>query len=700
MNSQDEKDNNGEIIMPIVTGRIKPGRGTVMKKRVILLICMLLTLLCCCALADVKINEDNFPDENFRWFMWEHFGNELSDDEIDNTTEIKIYGWEYKCESLQGIEFFTSLKKLECSDNWLTSLDVSNNTRLEHLQCSSNDIAELDVSRNTKLKELHCYDNELTSLDISRSTKLKVLDCGYNKLTSLNVSKNTSLERLYCSNNRLSFLDVSKNTNLEYLYCEENNLASLKVGSANPSFIECYQNNLTTLDVSNCKKLKSVVINKTRVRMSVDDFPVDVFGNSSADDNWLEVDPKVTVIAGEFTSLPTDKDISIDSKSFPDAEFCAYVERYDLDENNVLSSKEIQAAREMDVSDYQITSMKGIEKFTALVKLDCSGNNLKTLDVSKNTKLEELVCSDNRLTALDISHNSRLDTLLCDHNKLSALDVSINTRLEEMWCSNNSLTSLDVSRNNRLQDLACNKNKLTSLDVSRNKKLQHLDCRNNNLTKLSVSKNVKLKDLHCEGNSFTKLDVTKCPVLKAAVEKTKRKSSDDYDYWKNGDDKILSTDRIVTVVAGNTVSQPVIKNLKATIGGLNYKLDFSKGTAVFTGPKDKNTISVKIPETVKYLGKKFMVTEIAAKSCRWMGKLETVSIGKNVTKIGSYAFDGCAKLKKITIKTKLLTAKNVGNYAFAIDYKKPTVKCPKDKLAEYKKFLPKKGMPKKAKYTK
>ena len=61
--------------------------------------------------------------------------------------------------SLKGIEYFTSLKRLRCFYNQLTSLDISNNTALTYLYCNSNQLTTLDVSNNTALTLLWCYDN-------------------------------------------------------------------------------------------------------------------------------------------------------------------------------------------------------------------------------------------------------------------------------------------------------------------------------------------------------------------------------------------------------------------------------------------------------------------------------------------------------------------------------------------------------------
>lgn len=50
--------------------------------------------------------------------------------------------------------------------------------------------------------------------------------------------------------------------------------------------------------------------------------------------------------------------------------------------------------------------------------LDCSSNDLSSLDISNNTALYNLNCSNNRLTSLDLSRNSRLDNLYFYQNQI------------------------------------------------------------------------------------------------------------------------------------------------------------------------------------------------------------------------------------------------------------------------------------------
>jgi len=161
-----------------------------------------------------------------------------------------------------------------------------------------------------------------------------------------------------------------------------------------------------------------------------------------------------------------------------------------------------------------ISDLTGIEDFTALTFLDCSNNNLTSLDVSQNTALTHLNCESNLLTSLDVTQNTALEYLGCGDNQLTNLDVSQNASLTELHCDSNIwLTSLDVSQNTALTYLDCSWNQLTSLDVSQNTALTELRCQYNQLTNLDVSQNTALTWLICDHNQLTSLDVSQHTAL-------------------------------------------------------------------------------------------------------------------------------------------------------------------------------------------
>ena len=90
--------------------------------------------------------------------------------------------------------------------------------------CSNNDLTSLNVSNNPKLKSLESLRNKLKSIDVSKNLELTELNCTWNQLKSLDVSKNTLLENLACENNQLKSLDVRNNTKLMSLFLRSNQL--------------------------------------------------------------------------------------------------------------------------------------------------------------------------------------------------------------------------------------------------------------------------------------------------------------------------------------------------------------------------------------------------------------------------------------------------------------------------------------------
>lgn len=202
--------------------------------------------------------------------------------------------------------------------------------------------------------------------------------------------------------------------------------------------------------------------------------------------------------------------IAIDAVNFPDANFRSIVtENYDTDKDGNLSDTEIAAVEKIDCVDKGISSLKGIEYFTALKVLLCSQNQLTVLDVSKNIELSLLSCYRNQLATLDIGKNAVLEELYCDDNQLTTLNISENPSLKFLRCRRNQLSTLDVSKNTMLIELSCGKNQLDTLDVSKNLALTNLICNGNQLDTLDVSKNTVLEELYCNSNQLTSLDISR-----------------------------------------------------------------------------------------------------------------------------------------------------------------------------------------------
>ena len=216
-----------------------------------------------------------------------------------------------------------------------------------------------------------------------------------------------------------------------------------------------------------------------------------------------------------LTLLPTaalaDGDVAINEANFPDENFRQYVKtEFDKDNNDILSAEEIAAVKEIHVEGKPITSIEGIEHFTALEFLNCSKTKLPSLDTSHNENLVFLNCNSiPTLTTLNVSENTALKHLYCNDNPLTALDLTKNLALEKLECGENEFTTLDLSRNTNLKYFGCFNSKLSSLDLTNNTNLEELYFCGNNFSTIDISKNTKLKFLHLFSNQLITLDTSK-----------------------------------------------------------------------------------------------------------------------------------------------------------------------------------------------
>ncbi len=215
------------------------------------------------------------------------------------------------------------------------------------------------------------------------------------------------------------------------------------------------------------------------------------------------------------TGAKAQDGVTINNENFPDDTFRNYVStNFDLDGNGTLNNAEIAGATEIYAFSMGIKSLKGIEHFTSLQKLQADQNELTELDVTKCPDLYYLSATDNQLTAIDVSNCLKMYRLNLNYNKLTAIDVSKLTGMKEFGCASNQLTSIDVSKNTELDTLAVFVNQLKELDVTKCTHLVGLYCDKNQLTELEVTNCPQLGELTCNENLLTELDVTNCPQLK------------------------------------------------------------------------------------------------------------------------------------------------------------------------------------------
>ncbi len=433
-----------------------------------------------------------FADANFKKNLLENTelninkDNEIQEKEaLAFTGKINVKGKELT--NLTDLQFFPNITELDCSNNNLTTLNLSKNTKLTAVYCQHNKIKGAGTTTATKGQT-----DENTIWTLSANTELKILDCSYNQLVSIDLSKNTKLENVDCSHN------------IE--------LVSLNVANGNNAVLKI-------LNATNTPKLKTILVDEEKAQNPPKEWKKDeeTTYNNKKSQPYIEL--TTTKAVGETIKLAMKadeqdkKDIWIDlnnngtrdegekvtkfneGEKYPEEAFGTYK----------LKSQTIRVYGK--VNDFYTYTYFDEEKGVNI------GEEITKIDVSHNKYLFHLLCNYNKIKELDVSQNIQLEILSCMGNQLSHLDVSKNTKLEWLSCFLNQLSSLDVSKNTKLQGIVCGNNHLTSLDISQNVKIEYLYCSGNQISSLDVSKNTELFTFFCDNNHLTSLDVSNCSKL-------------------------------------------------------------------------------------------------------------------------------------------------------------------------------------------
>ena len=502
----------------------------------------------------VAINRRNFPDGNFRAFVKANCQNDgdnfLSHSEI---AALKVVtASDRDIASLKGIELFPELTTLTCSQNLLTELDVSRNSKLTTLNCSNNGIEELqalpptlqkllcnnnalarlDLTQNTALTELNCSDNSISMLKVGTGvsllrcannqfstisglnscSQLRLLDCSGNRFTSLKVSNFSQLSQLIChSNPLLSSLECENNgklmrlqlpdmPSLTTLRCNNNSqLYSLTLtGDSELTSLYCNNNALASLNLDDCKKLQVVECSSNNIES------LRAYSHGGINKVDCSYNPALTSL--NVVHYSTIKKINMSH--------CTAIKTVDLSSINLeeLSVVGCTSLEEVNVGGNELTTLN-FSGCNSLRSVLCGSNNLTRLDVGGRASLTKLDCKSNNICDLNISGCSNLEELDCTYNQIETLDLSGFSRLEELGCGLNNLTQLDLSACTQLRSLVCSYNPLNSLDLSALQRLEILKCDNVGLSVLDLTGRTRLTTLSCNRNQLTALDLSPCTAI-------------------------------------------------------------------------------------------------------------------------------------------------------------------------------------------
>lgn len=185
-----------------------------------------------CSKAKLETVDDvctKMDDINFMKYCYDNFDvNKDGKVSMEEANAVKsIVCTNQEVTSVNGIEYFPNLEKLDLSENNIPSLDFSLFTKLESLNINKNQFNTLALSQCLNLTQLRCERNHISSLDLSKCINLKRLECGNNQMTSLVLP--IGITQLWCMDNKLSELELSKFVDIEQLYCGGNLISEVDV---------------------------------------------------------------------------------------------------------------------------------------------------------------------------------------------------------------------------------------------------------------------------------------------------------------------------------------------------------------------------------------------------------------------------------------------------------------------------------------
>lgn len=379
------------------------------------------------------------------------------------TTELNVVG--SSIADLTGFEAFTNVPILRCSNNNLSTLNLSNLPNLKTLECGLNsNLSSINLTNLASLDTLRLNSNNLSSLTVNHLTSLKHLDCSYNHISSLNVSNLTNLKILNCASNWLTTIDVSPLTLLEELNCSMNQLATVNVVPlVNLKTLICSNNGIHSLSLSNLPNLEHLE-----------------YGNNQS-------------TSLTFSNLPAMKYLDCAGNSIV-----------------TLNASVLPLLEYLDCSGNHFTSIN-VNGLTHLSYFTFALNQVATINVSGLSNLSYLNCSSNQLTSLDLSGLMNLSTLYASANSIPSIILGSAPNLTMAYLDFNQLTSLDLTGLSHLHTLAVYNNQLSSLNLTGLVNLIYLDCHENLLTSVNFSGLTNLTTALSEHNLFTSLDFSGAP---------------------------------------------------------------------------------------------------------------------------------------------------------------------------------------------
>ena len=474
---------------------------------------------------DENTNPNGFKDVEFFSGVLEHSEISGSNDYVYNDSKYcdtitkedleKITHLNYfnnTISSANGIQYLTNLERLNLGTaadipNYnITSIDLSHNTKLNSVVLSGLlNIKDFDFSNNTELsyieigRALYPTSYNINSLIIKNNSKLKTMTNALNSSYGVASILTGSINNLVIENTpnlqmeeRVTDLKVQENISLintktsllRLIYNNNNNASKVLLNLKSIYLKDLVRDNFSVLNISNLEKLESIYIDNSELSS------LEIKKTSSL--KRFFINPKKD-------SLSTLKMINF---SNDDINIKDYKNIYSLtiSNNNLFNFNDIDLSNYPDLEYLTLENLNGLndnkniklnnlnlKEKEKLSKLELSGFDIDSLDLSSNNKLNSIYLNKNNIKDIYLPDKVIYSVDILDSN-IKNFNFKDSRRVKVI---DSNIDNFDLSNNSALYNLLLVNTDVKKLDLSNNESLNILTVYNNSLNTIYMNKDGK-----------------------------------------------------------------------------------------------------------------------------------------------------------------------------------------------------------------
>ena len=414
--------------------------------------------------------------------------------------------------SANGIQYLTNLERLNLGTaadipNYnITSIDLSHNTKLNSVVLSGLlNIKDFDFSNNTELsyieigRALYPTSYNINSLIIKNNSKLKTMTNALNSSYGVASILTGSINNLVIENTpnlqmeeRVTDLKVQENISLintktsllRLIYNNNNNASKVLLNLKSIYLKDLVRDNFSVLNISNLEKLESIYIDNSELSS------LEIKKTSSL--KRFFINPKKD-------SLSTLKMINF---SNDDINIKDYKNIYSLtiSNNNLFNFNDIDLSNYPDLEYLTLENLNGLndnkniklnnlnlKEKEKLSKLELSGFDIDSLDLSSNNKLNSIYLNKNNIKDIYLPDKVIYSVDILDSN-IKNFNFKDSRRVKVI---DSNIDNFDLSNNSALYNLLLVNTDVKKLDLSNNESLNILTVYNNSLNTIYMNKDGK-----------------------------------------------------------------------------------------------------------------------------------------------------------------------------------------------------------------